>query len=74
MAGRKYRPIGLSGRMCVNCYALLFTGMPTVRFTSGAQRIIGREKWVFGSTGNMIVRHQLPLQLAWAISIHKSQV
>ncbi|XP_065177626.1 ATP-dependent DNA helicase PIF1-like [Sycon ciliatum] len=49
------------------------SGLPTVQFMNGSRKVIGREKWVFGSTGNMLVRCQLPLQLAWAISIHKSQ-
>lgn len=49
-------------------------GFPVVQFTSGRQETIGSEKWVFNIGGGTTVsRKQLPLTLAWAISIHKSQ-
>ena len=50
------------------------TGHPLVRFTTGAEVSITPAVW---STlqGGMVVasREQLPLDLAWALSIHKSQ-
>ena len=52
-------------------------GSPVVRFSSGLVRTIHREQWnVALGTGKYVrnaCRSQIPLELAWALSIHKSQ-
>ncbi|KAK9539000.1 hypothetical protein VZT92_004135 [Zoarces viviparus] len=49
-------------------------GLPRVRFLCGATEVLKPAHWVFKSGGGIhLSRQQLPLQLAWAISIHKSQ-
>ena len=49
-------------------------GNPVVRFLDGATVEIKREKWsVKGGPGVTLSRSQIPLKLAWAFSIHKSQ-
>ncbi|XP_072199383.1 ATP-dependent DNA helicase PIF1 isoform X2 [Excalfactoria chinensis] len=49
-------------------------GLPKVRFLCGVTRVIKMERWLFkGPSGVHLSRQQLPLKLAWAISIHKSQ-
>ena len=49
-------------------------GNPVVRFLSGTTLEIKRETWsVKGGPGVTLTRNQVPLKLAWAFSIHKSQ-
>lgn len=48
-------------------------GYPTVQFKK-RQLLVKPEKWSIKTAGGLVVtRSQLPLKLAWAFSIHKSQ-
>jgi ATP-dependent DNA helicase PIF1 len=49
---------------------------PLVKFAHGGKEIVvRRETWSVRNGGRTIAtRTQLPLELAWALSIHKSQV
>lgn len=49
-------------------------GNPIVKFMNGTSHEVKMEKWIVKSGGgNQITRSQIPLRLAWAFSIHKSQ-
>ncbi|MBN3298607.1 PIF1 helicase, partial [Amia calva] len=49
-------------------------GLPRVRFLCGLTEAMKPERWMFKAGGGLYLsRQQLPLKLAWAISIHKSQ-
>jgi len=49
-------------------------GNPVVVFLGGGKQEIKAERWlVKQGQGNMLTRTQIPLALAWAFSIHKSQ-
>uniref|UniRef100_A0A8C6RXW5 ATP-dependent DNA helicase PIF1 n=2 Tax=Nannospalax galili TaxID=1026970 RepID=A0A8C6RXW5_NANGA len=49
-------------------------GLPQVRFLCGVTEVIRTDRWTVQVTGgHFLSRQQLPLQLAWAMSIHKSQ-
>jgi len=49
-------------------------GNPLVVFLGGTRHEVRLEKWVVKTgMGNTVTRTQLPLGLAWAFSIHKSQ-
>lgn len=50
------------------------TKFPCVRFTTGEERLVTSESWTTEMGGEVVAeRVQIPLSLAWAISIHKSQ-
>jgi hypothetical protein len=56
-------------------FSMRSSGLPQVRFLCGVTEVIHADRWTVQTTGGQLLsRQQLPLQLAWAISIHKSQV
>ena len=50
------------------------SNLPIVRFLNGEERVIGMEVWEMDEKNKIMLRaHQIPLRVAYAISIHKSQ-
>jgi len=49
------------------------TGSPRIRLVCGRDIVVRHETWTVRGCGRYMSRRQLPLQLAWAVSIHKSQ-
>ena len=54
--------------------AIATDGVPTVRTVRGSTIVVEPMEWVIGDSGRILGRiTQLPLRLAWAITVHKSQ-
>ena len=56
---------------CIFCRE---TDHPVVKFTDGTERAIGNEIFTISQGGSVVAqRSQVPLDLSWGISVHKSQ-
>ena len=53
----------------------VIAGLPIVKFVCGQEVAVKPVRWTFKVAGGLyLTRKHIPLKLAWAISIHKSQV
>ena len=50
------------------------SGLPVVRFDNGIELEIEPHTWSRSKDGRKASRTQLPLKLAWALTVHRSQV
>jgi len=61
-------------RGVVHAFSAVGQQHPEVHFTNGQKRVIRPEEWSVSLGGAVVAtRSQVPLELGWALSIHKSQ-
>jgi ATP-dependent exoDNAse (exonuclease V) alpha subunit len=69
------RPLCHSHQQLVWDQQLCAGKIPVIRFSNGTTAAIQPETWNITRNGTVVAtRTQLPLDLAWAFSVHKSQV